>query len=394
MDNLDLFKPSNLLHTQEKMSLYRQGGFHPVRLGDTFKDGRYKIHHKLGWGGFSTVWLARDQSRKRWVSLKVTTADSTKSARELLMHQELHKALPKPHHLVQLLDSFVQQGPNGKHQCLVFELLGPAVDTIVTDYYSGDPEPLEATTILRITRQLLQTLAALHRAGYAHGDISGANVAFTARGLSRLSVESMFEVIGAPKSENLVRCDGKALAPGMPKQLVKTTGWDNWIDEDEEDIRLIDLGEAFPHGATPARLAEPSELKVPEKIFTEKFDYRIDLWRAGCMIYTLVIGKRPFQWLWDVDYLVAQMIHFVEDLPDEWRPRWAEIKKEAGRKHEDIPDRMTGRSKLEERFGRHVKEESLKPLLPIIRGLMRFRPQDRISAKEALRLLDHPSQHS
>lgn len=62
MDNLDLFKPSNLLHTQEKMNRYRPGGFHPVCLGDTFKDGRYKIYHKLGWGGFSTVWLARDQS--------------------------------------------------------------------------------------------------------------------------------------------------------------------------------------------------------------------------------------------------------------------------------------------------------------------------------------------
>lgn len=55
---------------------------------------------------------------------------------------------------------------------------------------------------------------------------------------------------------------------------------------------------------------------------------------------------------------------------------------------------MTGRSKLEERFGMHVKEESLEPLLPIMRGLIRFRPQDRISAKEALRLLDHPSKHS
>jgi hypothetical protein len=48
---------------------------------------------------------------------------------------------------------------------------------------------------------------------------------------------------------------------------------------------------------------------------------------------------------------------------------------------------MTGPFELEERFEKYVTEVSLKPLLPIIRGLMRFRPEDRISAEEALRLL-------
>lgn len=60
MDDLSIYTPSNLLYTQENMSKYRPGGFHPIRLGDTLQDGRYKIYHKLGWGGFSTVWLARD----------------------------------------------------------------------------------------------------------------------------------------------------------------------------------------------------------------------------------------------------------------------------------------------------------------------------------------------
>lgn len=52
---------SMLWMQQEWFYKYSQGGLHPVSLGDTFKDGRYKIVHKLGWGGFSTVWLARDR---------------------------------------------------------------------------------------------------------------------------------------------------------------------------------------------------------------------------------------------------------------------------------------------------------------------------------------------
>jgi hypothetical protein len=55
---------SNLLYTQETLRyIYRPGGYHPVCLGDTFKKGRYKIYHKLGCGGFSTVWLAKDRAR-------------------------------------------------------------------------------------------------------------------------------------------------------------------------------------------------------------------------------------------------------------------------------------------------------------------------------------------
>ena len=37
------------------------GGFYPVRLGETFDNGRFVIKRKLGWGGFSSVWLARDR---------------------------------------------------------------------------------------------------------------------------------------------------------------------------------------------------------------------------------------------------------------------------------------------------------------------------------------------
>lgn len=52
--------------SHEPLEDYVKGGYHPVALGDTFRSGRYTVRHKLGFGGHSTVWLARD-SREEYV---------------------------------------------------------------------------------------------------------------------------------------------------------------------------------------------------------------------------------------------------------------------------------------------------------------------------------------
>ncbi len=44
----------------EPLERYRKRGYHPTHLGDTLKDGSCEIIHKLGWGGYATVWLAKD----------------------------------------------------------------------------------------------------------------------------------------------------------------------------------------------------------------------------------------------------------------------------------------------------------------------------------------------
>lgn len=46
--------------SEEPLKDYRRGGYHPVSLGDVLH-GHYKVVRKLGWGGYSTVWLACDQ---------------------------------------------------------------------------------------------------------------------------------------------------------------------------------------------------------------------------------------------------------------------------------------------------------------------------------------------
>lgn len=71
-------------------------------------------------------------------------------------------------YIVQLLDDFTHNGPNGVHQCLVLELLGPTVDMVLRDYYEGD-DKLEPEDILRMSTQLLKAVKFIHSAGMCHG---------------------------------------------------------------------------------------------------------------------------------------------------------------------------------------------------------------------------------
>lgn len=50
------------------------GGYHPVRIGEKYKDGRYVVLRKLGWGHFSTVWLVQDTKTGVEAALKVIFA--------------------------------------------------------------------------------------------------------------------------------------------------------------------------------------------------------------------------------------------------------------------------------------------------------------------------------
>ncbi|KAM3481361.1 hypothetical protein MY5147_000752 [Beauveria neobassiana] len=70
----------NILHQEEELTSYYYGGLHPVCLGDESKDGRYRVVHKIGRGGFSTVWLVRDTQVNRWAALKILKTKSHLSA--------------------------------------------------------------------------------------------------------------------------------------------------------------------------------------------------------------------------------------------------------------------------------------------------------------------------
>lgn len=58
--NYDERRFKTIISPCEWIEDYRPGGYHPVHLGDLYKEDQYKIIRKLGQGSYSTVWLARD----------------------------------------------------------------------------------------------------------------------------------------------------------------------------------------------------------------------------------------------------------------------------------------------------------------------------------------------
>ncbi|OQE60814.1 hypothetical protein PENNAL_c0090G10877 [Penicillium nalgiovense] len=149
---------------------------------------------------------------------------------------------------------------------------------------------------------------------------------------------------------------------GLPTQLVKAAEWIEWIDEVDEDIRLLDFGESFLQGQEPQKLAQP-----------------------GCMIYSFLFTAWPFWYLGEDEVFVFQMIGFVERLPAEWESKWESMRMKSSHNLETEED--YGTSKLERKFAGMVPNPTLEPLLDVTRGLMRFLPSNRLTAEEALDLL-------
>ena len=153
----------------EEFEAYTDGGYHPIVIGDTFYNGRYEVVHKLGFGGYSTIWLARDKQSQRYVALKVLVASEFSKSTEVNILRLLCRS-DSGHQgrqfIPRLLDQFSIDGPNGHHVCLVQE---PALCSIATskDHSANLMFPVE--TARSIAAQLIMGLSYLHSRGVCHG---------------------------------------------------------------------------------------------------------------------------------------------------------------------------------------------------------------------------------
>ncbi|KAI1047371.1 hypothetical protein LB505_012772 [Fusarium chuoi] len=154
----------------EPLEDYQEGGYHPVHIGDVFgPSDRYRVIHKLGHGGFGTVWLCRDSLEACYVALKVMVSDLKSDEIFDFSLAQLDLSMPGAKYIASPLDSFSIEGPNGTHQCLTLPPLGPCVSPRLWMRLEKDP----ATILRKFSHQTTQALGFLHKNQICHGGVSG-----------------------------------------------------------------------------------------------------------------------------------------------------------------------------------------------------------------------------
>ncbi|WFE26954.1 serine/threonine-protein kinase [Solwaraspora sp. WMMD791] len=204
---------------------------------------RYRLIDRIGAGGMSVIWRARDEVLDRVVAIKVLAASLAADARfRSLVREEARSAAQLIHpHVTSVHDYGEAVAPDGTVTAfVVMELLsGEELDARLT---AG---PLPWPAAVEICAQVAEALAAAHRLGIVHRDVTPANIMMTAIGAKVLDF-------------------GIATQVGAP-------------DEDEE-------GETF---GTPAYVA-------PERLDGRPAQPATDVYSLGVLLYETLSGRVPY----------------------------------------------------------------------------------------------------
>ncbi|ESL08331.1 serine/arginine-rich protein specific kinase SRPK [Trypanosoma rangeli SC58] len=353
----------------ERSTDYRKGGYHPVVVGEVFHD-QYRVVKKLGWGYFSTVWLVWDYVTKRYQALKVQKSAKhyTEAAYdEIKLLGEIMSSDPdKTRCCARLNDYFEHTGPNGVHVCMIFDVYGEDLLSLIGRYeYRGVPLPI----VKCISRQLLVGLEHLHSLKIIHTDLKPENVLLSTPKHAIISFMKRYHPPPLTQRLRLVERDPKTMTKSqrrryykklkvieqndnakenipvkehhsedakLPKnsreqspeeraEVLSASDTDSdWEIERLHHVVLADFGNSCWTYRQFTDEVQTRQYRCPEVILGEPYSTPIDLWSAACLIFELITGEFLFDprkgenYSRDEDHL-ALMTELLGELPESMR---------------------------------------------------------------------------
>ncbi|KAI0120071.1 protein kinase [Nemania sp. FL0031] len=411
----------NYIHGVERLDKYKPGGYYPIMINDVLHN-RYRIVDKLGFGGYSTIWLARDDRLNHYVAIKVNISNPSlpNPQRESNVLRALsglrlttaqnapttingHDAIPR------ILDEFNIEGPNGTHICYT---VAPAQGNLQEASFSR-LFPIKVARAL--AAKLASAVSFVHSQGFVHGDIHLRNVLVGLPStFDELSVDQFKEKFGEPEAESISRMDGKPLPPNVPIKAVVPLYLGKKAQEftlaDANSLILSDFGEAFAPAVeqrlgrdchTPLSKGAPEALLQPDAPLT----YSSDIWSLGNAIWEIVAMRPLFSDCEGQDEIVAEQIDVFgyQNFPLKWRGQWERQDSEKESTDQPLPRRPLRKrdvwSPLEVAFEEDVQvfrkekedvvgifsEEETRAFLDLMRGMMVFQPEKRMTIDEVLK---------
>ncbi|KAK1767603.1 kinase-like domain-containing protein [Phialemonium atrogriseum] len=267
---------------------YRQGGYLPVHIGQRIAK-RFKIVHKLGHGGFATLWLAREEDKSRYVALKIVTADQSKTyeaAPEVASLLRNSRGFFLAEH-----ERFFVDSRNGRHLCQVFPVLGPTLDDLTDFHHRLYPECVQD-----FARQMVLAVDTMHLNGLY---LTTRNIALElSQQLDPLSERQVWDMFPLEKEAIELRPPkNKATsASRAPKYAVQAMDLAQLPSKYlSGKLYILDFDQAYPVRDPPRTLLGiPPRYLAPESIFELRNGPPADVWALGCLIFRMRCGLDIF----------------------------------------------------------------------------------------------------
>ncbi|KAH6839532.1 kinase-like domain-containing protein [Chaetomium sp. MPI-CAGE-AT-0009] len=313
----------------EPLAKYVQGGYHPVVLGDVLGEGgRFRVAHKLGYGGYATVWLCHDNVFKKWRAVKIMVAHASTADCPDMKALELFDGI-SPDVLaangIQLpLEHFWIDGPNGRHLCFVLPLLGPKLLKVARTY-SHVPELLKG-----ICFQLVMAMKFIHSRDLCHGDFRPDNVlSRLVDGVDEWKEEAILKLLGEPSLARVEHiADGPIpIEPSVPRYLVEPAEITYRAGVCSSKIAVIDFGVSHPVSQPPAGgTGIPLPYISPEALFgrNDALGFHTDAWALGVTFVNVRCGFEPFadEYHDTADDALNKMERIMGPIPEPYRSIW------------------------------------------------------------------------